>query len=152
MYFPDVCRALVEARRVLVADGRAGFAVWPPDAEHPYASHLALFERYFPSQDAEPGAPASNRFSDGASLGEELRAAGFEDIVVRTYQVPYPFPGDVEHLSRYAVDQFQPAIDALPKEQAKAFLADLRETNERIVDDGRIEPMGPVIVVSGRAP
>lgn len=151
MYFPDVHSALVEARRVLVAGGRAGFTLWPPDAEHPYASHLALFERYFPSPDAEPGAPASDRFSDGVSLGEELRAAGFEEIVVRTYQVPYPFPGDVEHFTHYAIDQFQPEIDALSEEQGKAFLADLRELNERITDDGRIEPMGPVIIVSGRA-
>jgi ubiquinone/menaquinone biosynthesis C-methylase UbiE len=152
MYFPDVHRALVEARRVLVADGRAGFTLWPPDAEHPYADHLALFERYFPSPDAEPEAPSSSRFSDGVSLGEELRAAGFEDIVIRTYQVLYPFPGNVEHFTRYAVDQFQPAIDALSEEQGKAFLTDLRELNARIVDDGRIEPTGPVIVVSGRAP
>ena len=57
MYFPDVRSALVEARRVLVPGGRAGFTVWPPNVEHPYASHLALFERYFPSPDAEPGAP-----------------------------------------------------------------------------------------------
>ncbi len=77
MYFPDVRRALIEARRVLAPGGRAGFTVWPPNVEHPYASHLALVERYFPSPDAEPGEPASNRFSDGVSLGEEMRAAEF---------------------------------------------------------------------------
>jgi ubiquinone/menaquinone biosynthesis C-methylase UbiE len=152
MYFPDVRRALAEARRVLVADGRAGFTLWPPDAEHPYASHLALFERYFPSPDAEPEAPSSNRFSDGVSLGEELRAAGFEDVVVRTYQVPYAFPGDVERFTGFLVEQFQPAIDALPEDQSKAFGADLRELNEQIAEEGRIERTGPVIVVSGQAP
>ena len=111
-------RALIEARRVLAPGGRAGFTVWPPNVEHPYASHLALVERYFPSPDAEPGAPASDRFSDGVSLGEELRAAGFGGTWSCTYQVAYPFQGDVEHFGRYAIDQFQPAIDALSEEQS----------------------------------
>jgi hypothetical protein len=81
-----------------------------------------------------------------------LRAAGFTDIVVRTYQVPYTFPGDVERFDRYAIDQFQPAIDALPKEQGQAFVTDLQHLNRSIVRDGRIEQIGPVIVVSGRVP
>jgi hypothetical protein len=152
MYFPDVRRALSEVRRVLVSGERAGFKVWPADADHPYASHLDLFARYFPEPDAEPGAPAANRFCDGVSLGEELRAAGFGGIAVRTYQVSYAFPGNVEDFDRYAIDQFQPAIEELSAEQVQAFVEELHQLNRSIARGGRIERVGPVIVVSGRAP
>lgn len=104
MYFPDVSRALHEARRALRPGGRAVFAVWGPLEQIDYlTSTLSVLLRYQPAPlpAPAPDAPHPLRFAQAGTLSSALRAAGFTAVREERVIVPLPWPGTPEEFLGY---------------------------------------------------
>jgi len=99
MFFPNVGRALREARRVLKPGGRAAFVAQGPLDRNPYfAATTGVVARHVQAPPPEPGAPHAQRFAEAGTLAAALREAGFEQVREEYATVPWPIPGPPEQV------------------------------------------------------
>jgi enediyne biosynthesis protein CalE5 len=90
MLVPDPARAAAEIRRVLRPDGRLALAVWGPRERNPW---LGVIFDAVSEQLGTPmpplGLPGPFSLEDAATLESILSGAGFADVSVSEFEVPY---------------------------------------------------------------
>lgn len=100
MFFPEKVRAYREARRLLRTGGTFLFSVWDSLEANPasHAIHLAVRE-VVPEPKPEFIARTPFGYNDVNKIEQQLRAAGFEDIIIERVELRSP-PKSAERLAR----------------------------------------------------
>lgn len=80
MFCPEPLRALAEARRVLVPQGRAAFMVWGPRADTSLFDALAAAAAEVFGADEEIDYDTPFRFAEAGTLAAAMAAAGLVDV------------------------------------------------------------------------
>ena len=87
MFFPNRVAGYAEARRVLRPGGRFVFSVWDRIEENAFADDVTkAVATVFPNDPPRFLARTPHGYHDVALVREELRRAGFTDIVVETHE------------------------------------------------------------------
>nr|WP_315237180.1 methyltransferase domain-containing protein [uncultured Albidiferax sp.] len=87
MFFPNRVAGYAEARRVLKPGGRFVFSVWDRIEENAFADDVTkAVATVFPNDPPRFLARTPHGYHDVALVREELRRAGFTDIVVETHE------------------------------------------------------------------
>jgi ubiquinone/menaquinone biosynthesis C-methylase UbiE len=85
MFFPNRVTGYAQARRVLKPDGRFVFAVWDRIEENAFADDVTnAMAALFPQDPPRFLARTPHGYHDIALIRDELRQAGFTDIVIET--------------------------------------------------------------------
>ena len=87
MFFPNRVAGYAEARRVLRPGGRFVFSVWDRIEENAFADDVTkAVATVFPNDPPRFLARTPHGYHDVALVREELRRAGFTDVVVETHE------------------------------------------------------------------
>jgi SAM-dependent methyltransferase len=134
MLVPDRAAAFRETRRVLRPDGRLAFAVWAEARRNPWANAFgpSLVERGL-VEPPKPGEPGQFVLGDAAALEAEVRAAGFDDVVVREVEVAARFRSWEDYV------QSQTTLSTVLREALSSVDAAEREEIEK-ASRARAEP------------
>jgi SAM-dependent methyltransferase len=154
MFLPDVDRALVGVRRLLVPGGRFVASVWGPPDRYPMATvAFGAVARVLELPPPGPGTPGMFSLADGDALAGRFRAAGFADVHTETLLVRAEFESLEEYilfLQEIAAPINNLLADASPERRAQVWGA-VAEANEQFVGvDGRLQGKGESILVGGR--
>jgi SAM-dependent methyltransferase len=85
MFFPDKPAAFAEARRVLAPGGALLLSTWAALETHDFQAALVeALRRLFPDDPPTFMAAGPHGYADVAVVVADLRAAGFEDVVVES--------------------------------------------------------------------
>src|SRR5687768_9527894 len=78
MFYPDLTRAIAEARRVLKPGGRFAVIAWDDPSKSPFLTIAGrAVAQFFPAQPPNANAPGAFRFARQGALEDALRAGGF---------------------------------------------------------------------------
>lgn len=133
MMVPDRVRALAEMHRVLKPEGRAVVTAWqaPPDNEW-MEVFFATMQEALP--DAPPPTPPSfMEWADADLLADELRAAGFADVEIRT--VKHGAPWEDSAAAWAAIAESNPVFGPMLQQLEPATVAGIREAFDRVLAD-----------------
>jgi len=149
---PD--RALAEARRVLVADGRCAFTVWAnPQISVGFGIVLRAIERFGRMDVPLPEGPPFFRFSDAAESARSMRAAGFADPRVEELPLVWQLPSAGALYDAFANGAVRTA--ALLRAQTPDALVDIHTAIVEEASQYRrgdvIELPMPAVLTSGRS-
>jgi SAM-dependent methyltransferase len=88
MFFPDKPAGFAEARRVLAPGGALFFNTWAPIDTHEFeVAVTAGLAEAFPGDPPTFLATTPHGYSDPGAVAADVRAGGFEDVVVETVTV-----------------------------------------------------------------
>jgi SAM-dependent methyltransferase len=142
--------AAQEIRRVLRSGGRAALAVWDKAESNPWATipSRALMELGH-AQPPDPDAPGPFALSGEGQLTELLEGAGFEDVIVKTVDVPR-FYDRVEQFVEDTLEMsptFGATLAELGQAQRQEVLEHVSKGAQRFVDEqGRLVVPGLALV------
>jgi len=154
MFLPDVDRALVGIRQLLVPGGRFAASVWGPPERVPMNSvTFGAIARVLELPPPAPGTPGLFSLADADALAGKLRAAGFAEVEMETLLVQAEFESLEEFilfLQEVAAPINNLLADESPERRARVWGA-VAEANEQFVGaDGRLQASGESILVGGR--
>lgn len=154
MFLPDVDRALVGIRRLLVPGGRFAASVWGPPERVPMNSvTFGAIARVLELPPPAPGTPGLFSLADADALAGKLRAAGFAEVETETLLVQAEFDSLGEFIlfvQEVAAPIKNLLADESPERRAQVWRA-VGEANEQFVgSDGRLQSSGESILVAGR--
>lgn len=143
MFYPDKVGAAREARRVLADGGRYMMVVWDQLDKNP-ASHIIhkAIARLFP--DDPPGFLARTPFAywDTQKITDDLRAAGFADILVDTVELRSRRAATTQDAARGMVygSPLRAEVEAQGAEALEQAASAADDALQRLVDsDGRLD-------------
>lgn len=142
--------AAQEIRRVLRSGGRAALAVWDKAESNPWATipSRALMELGH-GQPPDPDAPGPFALGGEGQLTELLEGAGFEDVTVKTVDVPR-FYDRVEQFVEDTLEMsptFGATLAELGQAQRQEVLEHVSKGAQRFVDEqGRLVVPGLALV------
>ena len=154
MFLPDVDRALVGIRRLLVPGGRFAASVWGPPERYPMATAaFGAIAQVLELPPPAPGTPGIFSLADGDELAGRFRGAGFADVHKETLVVRFEFDSLDEYilfLHEVAAPINNLLADETPERKSEVWRA-VAEANEPFVGaDGRLHGSGESILVGGR--
>ncbi len=92
MLVPDPPAVLGEAHRVMRRGARAGFVVWAPASDNPWAERLFdVLDQAFDLPPAEPGSPGMFALDEPERLATLARKAGFGGYRVDSVEVAFRY-------------------------------------------------------------
>lgn len=154
MFLPDVDRALVGIRRLLVPGGGFAASVWGPPERYPMATvAFGAVARVLELPAPASGTPGMFSLADGDELAGRFRAAGFAEVHTETLLVRYEFDSLDEYM-RFLQEVGAPInnllADETPERKSEVWRA-VAEANAQFVGaDGRLQGSGESILVGGR--
>jgi SAM-dependent methyltransferase len=134
MLLADPGAALQESRRVLRRGGRVALAAWTSAEDNPWLSSIggAMVELGF-AERPDPDEPGPFTFAAPGRIEELLGEAGFDDVLVETVDLMFPFASTDEHF------EHQLALSTRLQEQLAA-LSPAEHTRLRDAIDARLAP------------
>jgi len=130
-FFPNAPKALKNMRNSLKKSGKLGISVHGQKDKVPFFESVFDAVTQFIPDYVPPGTPDFDRFGTKKSLREEIKKAGFSNVVVKNYVFQYS-PGDFEqywgNYFRYVAKPVKEKLNSLEKSQKK-------ELKERIRDN-----------------
>jgi SAM-dependent methyltransferase len=131
MFFDEPVTAFSNVRSHLRQAGRMAFACWQGLEQNPWFFAPAVAEFVPPPPDVAPGKSATGPFAlaDADHTRAVLKAAGFESVERRTYEIEVEVPGDS------VVDEDQLIFMGVPEERLGAALIAVDEYMRRFEID-----------------
>jgi ubiquinone/menaquinone biosynthesis C-methylase UbiE len=154
MFLPDVDRALVGIRRLLVPGGHFAASVWGPPERVPMNSvTFGAIARVLELPPPAPGTPGLFSLADAEGLAGKLRAAGFAEVQTETLMIRLEFNSLEEYI--LSLKEVAAPINNLLANESHERRAQVwgavAEANEEFVGaDGRLHLSGESILVAGR--
>ena len=101
MFFADIQKAFLEARRVLKPQGRVAFLVWGPFQQPYFENTIGVLLNHVAEPQYDPSQLDVFRFARPGSLSAALASAGFRNVHEETRTVPWIWPGTPEELWQF---------------------------------------------------
>jgi len=120
IYFPDQQGALAEIRRVLRPGGRISSIVYStPERNGFFSIPVSIIRGVAELPPPAPGLPGPFSLGQPGALEDAHRAAGFEEVVVRTVQAPVRFASAAEcvRFERESFGALHAMLAGVPAEQ-----------------------------------
>jgi SAM-dependent methyltransferase len=150
MYFADPVRALVAARRAMVAGGVLVAALWTDRAPY-YTLPRRLLEAYAPFQPLDPEAPGTFRFASRERTRRDLAAAGFTIDHEEEHDVPVmEVKTGAELVAWCRAFGLDRLLQPLPEATQRAWETDLMREGETLRSNGVIRLGGVTRLVVAR--
>lgn len=153
MYMADPVAALVNARRVLRADGALVAALWAEPERVPYATlPRRLLERYHTLPPLDLTVPGTFRFAERAIIERDFEAAGFVLDHVEEMAVPvFEAEDAAEVIAWVRALWMTQVLDALPDADRRGWESDLTNALESMRSAGVIQLGGVTRLVRARS-
>jgi ubiquinone/menaquinone biosynthesis C-methylase UbiE len=150
MFFPDVPRALEEARRVLKTGGRVIFAAWGPTAQPFFQLTFGILLRHV---DASFAAEAHSPFKFGhpGTLSAALSSAGFDEVREESREMVLRFPGTVEEFWQYMLESaalVHKLYESIAPGKRERFVAEAHAALRPCVDGPRVHIPATIVLAS----
>ena len=138
MFCPDPPRALAEAHRVLVPDGRIALATWDLPSQSPFFTVIRdVASEFFVLRDPGPGEPNPFRLASTDMLRSMLEEAGFSSVHVDRLTMTFECDSALDYCQIFKDYGWKSKIDALPTAENARFLHAVTEAMRPYVDGGR---------------
>lgn len=155
MFFPDLPRALGEARRVLVPDGLVALLVWGPFERNPaHSATTGVLRRYLPAGTGEPPvAGVMFKYAESGMLAAALRAAGFRDVMEEARALTVDFESTADDYWRSRAEpgsQLDQLLTRVPPEQREEAITAALAALHQYERDGHLVFPAAVNIATGR--
>lgn len=153
-FFPNAPKALKNIRNSLKKEGKIGISV------HGYKDRVPFFESIFSATTKfipdyiPPGTPDFDRFGIKKSLRDEVKKAGFSNVVVKDYVFKYS-PGNFDqywgNYLKYVAKPIKKKLNMLEKSQRKELKEMIRENTKPYTKrDGKIQFPWEVLILTAK--
>ena len=139
MFCPDPPRALAEAHRVLVPDGRVALVTWDMPSQSPFFTVIRdVAAEFFVLRDPGPGEPSPFRLASTDMLRSMLEEAGFSSVHVDRLTMTFECESALDYCQIFKDYGWKSRIDALPYDENARFHQALTEATRPYADSGRL--------------
>lgn len=132
-FFPNASKALKNMRNSLKKEGKLGISVHGQKDKVPFFESIFDAVTQFIPDYVPPGTPDFDRFGTKKSLRDEVKKAGFSNVVVKDYVFQYS-PGNFEqywrNYFRYVAKPIKEKLNSLEKSQKKELKEKIRENTK----------------------
>jgi SAM-dependent methyltransferase len=151
MFCPDPPRALIEAHRVLLPDGRIALVTWDLPSQSPFFAVLRdVAADFFVLRDPGPDEPNPFRFASTDVLRSMLEEAGFSSVHVDRLTMTFECESALDYCQIFKDYGWKSRIDALPSEENARFYQALTEATQPYADRGRLRLAATSLCASAR--
>jgi ubiquinone/menaquinone biosynthesis C-methylase UbiE len=152
MFCPDPLRAVQEARRVLVAGGRAAVVTWDEPSKSPFFNVITpLAAPYLGIAPPEAGAPGPFRLSSPDELSGLLCRAGFADVSVQSLPMVFRCESPEQYCQMFGDLAWKARMASLDGVKRAALLEEVRSVANDHLIDGRLHLTAISLCACGRA-
>jgi ubiquinone/menaquinone biosynthesis C-methylase UbiE len=153
MFYPDKVKANAEARRVLREGGHYILAIWDRIDRNPVSriAHQAVADLY-PDDPPSFFARTPFGYSDQATIEQDLRSAGFSDVVIETVQLgSLPVSATDAATGLVAGSPLRSEVEARDPDGIDSAMIAAAQALRSLEKDGRLDaPMSAHIVTATR--
>jgi SAM-dependent methyltransferase len=139
MFCPDPPRALAEAHRVLVPDGRIALVTWALPSNSPFFTVIRdIAAEFFVLRDPGPGEPNPFRLASADTLRSMLEETGFFSIRVESLTMTFECDSALDYCRIFTDYGWKSRIDSLPSDENARFQQAVTEATRPYTDGGRL--------------
>lgn len=139
MFCPDPPRALAEAHRVLVRDGRIALVTWDLAFQSPFFRVIRdVAAEFFALRDPGPDEPHPFRLPSTDILRSMLEEAKFSSVQVDYLTMTFECDSVLDYCQIFKDYGWKSRIDALPYDENARFNQALTEAMQPYADGGRL--------------
>ena len=139
MFCPDPPRALVEAHRVLMPDGRITLVTWALPSQSPFFTVIRdVAAEFFVLRDPGPGEPNPFRLASADVLRSMLEEAGFSSVHIDRLTMTFECDSALDYCQVFKDYGWKSKIDALTSDESARFHQAVTEAMRPYADGGRL--------------
>jgi SAM-dependent methyltransferase len=139
MFCPDPPRALAEAHRVLVPDGRIALVTWALPSNSPFFTVIRdIAAEFFVLRDPGPGEPNPFRLASAGTLRSMLEETGFFSIRVESLTMTFECDSALDYCRIFTDYGWKSRIDSLPSDENARFQQAVTEATRPYAHGGRL--------------
>lgn len=151
MFCPDPSRALVEAHRVLVPDGRITLVTWALPSQSPFFTVIRdVAAEFFVLRDPGPDEPNPFRLASADKLRSMLEEAGFPSVDIDRLTMTFECDSALDYCQIFKDYGWKAKIDALPSDENARFQQTVTEAMRPYADGGRLRLAATSLCASAR--
>lgn len=132
-FFPNASKALKNMRKSLKKTGKLGMSVHGHKDRVPYFENILDAVTHFIPEYIPPGTPDLDRFGTKKLFRDEVKKAGFSNVIVKDYTFKYS-PGSFDdywrNYLRYVAKPIKEKLNSLEKSQRKELKERIRENTK----------------------